>query len=343
MLTRPGRMSASVGEDERDRWLTIELRQLAALATVAREASFTGAADSLGYVESAIGRQIVQLERTVGRRLVERSGRRRSLSLTEAGAVLLDHFEQILAQLRLAKDEIDAVTRPEGQPINVGMAAIFGTWLPATLLVEILPEAGSETWRDLRRGSSAQLLDAVADGTLDAAFVELPIASGPFFALELLREPCVLVVPPGARAGGETPLRQRSLVSIDDCKATEALLRRRRSTGEPVAVLHTAESPASALPIVRSGAAAAVMTRRDLPASAPPLATIALPGVPDRVLALAWHRNRDTCPQLAALRATARRAFDGAAPRRRQSGAEGGREGSQTGRRLSRMSPTGAS
>ena len=132
--------------------------------------------------------------------------------------------------------------------------------------------------------------------------------------MELLREPCVLVAPPGPRdprQSVETALRRWGLVAIRDCQATEALIRRRGSADDPVEVFHTADSPASALPFVRSGVAAAVMTRRDLPASGPPLATIALPGVPDRVLGLAWHRDRDSCPRLAALRATARRAFDG--------------------------------
>ena len=295
----------------RDQWLAIELRHLAALATVAREASFSGAADSLGYVQSAISQQIAYLERIVGRQLVQRSGRPRSVSLTEAGAVLLDHVEQILGQLRLAKDEIDAITHEEAQPIRFGVAAIFGTWLPSTLLDDMLPDAG-EPWGLLDRGPSAQLLGAVADGKLDAAFVELPIASGPFFAMELLREPCVLVVPPGPRdrrQSVEAALRRWPLVAIKDCRATEALLRCCH-IDEPVEMFHTAGSAASALPFVRSSVAAAVMTRRDLPASGPPLATIPLSGVPDRILGLAWHRDRDSCPQLAALRAVARRAFE---------------------------------
>lgn len=294
----------------RDPWLVLEMRHLAALATVAREGSFSGAADRLGYVQSAVSQQIAYLERIVGRRLVDRSGRPRSVRLTAAGAVLLEHIEQILEQLSLAKAEIDAVKREREELASFGMAAIFGTWLPATLLAEILPEAGGDGWSRLDRGSSSSLLDAVAAGALDAAFVELPIASGPFFAMELLREPCVLVLPAAAAPAGEEEeiegaLRRWPLVEIEGCGATRALVDRFAGVGE---VLHAADSPASALPFVRAGAAVAVMTMRDIP-PADGLATLPLDGVPPRTLGLAWHRDRDGSLALAGLREAARRAF----------------------------------
>jgi DNA-binding transcriptional LysR family regulator len=301
-------MSAHGGR-ERDPWLAIEMRHLAALATVAREASFSGAADSLGYVQSAISQQIAYLERTVGHRLVDRSSRPRSVTLTDAGEVLLDHAEQILGRLRRTKEEIDALTRDADRAAKVGIAAVFGTWLPAALLAELLPAAGGAGRSRLDRGSSCRLLAAVAAGRLDAAFVELPIAAGPFSAIELLRAPCVVVVPTEARphdASVEAALRRWSLVVVDDCRATQAVLDR---FGGDLEVRHTAETPASALPFVRARVGAAVMTRHDLPPRDESVTALPLPSVPDRVLGLAWHRERDGCRQVVALRAAARRAF----------------------------------
>jgi DNA-binding transcriptional LysR family regulator len=298
---------------ERDRWLAIEMRHLAALATVSSEASFSGAADSLGYVQSAISQQIAYLERVVGRRLVERSGRRRSVTLTEAGAVLLDHIEQILEQLRFAKGEVDAVTRCADAPVSFGMSAIFGTWLPPVVLRACFPDAGAAAWGRIDRGPSSQLLEEVAAGHLDAAFVELPIASGPFFAMELLREPYVLVFPAEGAVGDdsvESVLGSWPIVAVDDCRATQSLQMLSAAGSQTLRTAHAVDSPGSALSFVRSRVAAAVMTCSDVPAEDASLATVDLPGVPDRVLGLAWHRDQDDSPVIEALRAAARRAFE---------------------------------
>ena len=68
-----------------DRWMGVEMRHLAALEAVAAAGSFHGAADRLGYTQSAISQQVAALERIVGQRLVERPGGPRPVRLTAAG------------------------------------------------------------------------------------------------------------------------------------------------------------------------------------------------------------------------------------------------------------------
>jgi DNA-binding transcriptional LysR family regulator len=291
-------MSGRANRGERDLWLAIQMRHLAALAAVNQEASFHRAAGRLGYGQSAISRQIAYLERVTGHRLVERSAR--PVALTEAGAALMEGIEPILGELRRAKAEIDAIGA-NPVPDGIGVATIFGGWLPATLLPAILPAALEAAWDRLVLAPSARLLEAVAAGRLDAAFVEPPIPVGPFRVVELVHEPCVLVMPRPAATVAKA-LEQWPLVAIESCRATQSLLAGRCAG-------HVADSPGAALVLVRAGVAAAVMTSRDLSPSDAALHTLPAAGVPARELALAWHRDSDDCPAVAALRSAALRVF----------------------------------
>src|SRR4051794_2621662 len=185
---------ASQDTADRDRWVNIELRHLAALATVAEEASFSGAADRLGYVQSAVSQQISSLERIVGERIVERSARPRSVAVTDAGRVLLAHVDDILEQLRLAKAEVDALSEHPEHMVSFGVGTLFGSWLEAAVVGSLLTGDGGAAWEAVTRAADTELLHRVETGALDAAFVSLPIASGPFYALELTQTPCVLAV-----------------------------------------------------------------------------------------------------------------------------------------------------
>ena len=67
-------------------WHGVELRHLIALRAVAAERSFSAAARSLGYTQSAVSGQILALERLIGARLFVRVRGTRPLELTRRGA-----------------------------------------------------------------------------------------------------------------------------------------------------------------------------------------------------------------------------------------------------------------
>src|SRR5205085_9103995 len=177
-----------------DQWLGIELRHLAALEAVAREGSFRRAATSLGYVQSAISQQIAALERAVGQRLVERSRGGGRLRLTEAGELVLQHSDAILARLKAAQADVAALAEGQSRALRVGITQSVG--------VRILPElmrrfAGA--WPDVRlrpveAAHDLPLYEAVERGDVDLSFVELPPPAGPFELTELMADPFMLVV-----------------------------------------------------------------------------------------------------------------------------------------------------
>jgi DNA-binding transcriptional LysR family regulator len=72
----------------------MDINQLEVLATVAREKSFSRAAEVLHRTQPAISQAIRRLEQDVGERLFDRSSK--DGTLTFAGEVLLDHARQML-------------------------------------------------------------------------------------------------------------------------------------------------------------------------------------------------------------------------------------------------------
>ena len=81
----------------------MDTRQLAALCAVVERKSFSRAAEQLGVSQPAISLQIAALEKRVGRRLIDRSGRR--VEPTEAGQVLYRRAQRMLAlEERLFED-----------------------------------------------------------------------------------------------------------------------------------------------------------------------------------------------------------------------------------------------
>jgi DNA-binding transcriptional LysR family regulator len=85
-------------------WLGVEPRHLEGVVAVSREGSFRRAAQRLGLAQSALSERIAQLEQLLGARLVKRSRGRAHVAFTDAGTTLVEHAEDILAELDAAAD-----------------------------------------------------------------------------------------------------------------------------------------------------------------------------------------------------------------------------------------------
>jgi molybdate transport repressor ModE-like protein len=88
--------------------MDLDPRRLAVLAAIARRGTLAGAAAALHVTPSAVSQQLAQLERAVGRPLVDRSGRR--AMLTAAGRVLAARAEAIERELAEAERELAAMS-----------------------------------------------------------------------------------------------------------------------------------------------------------------------------------------------------------------------------------------
>jgi DNA-binding transcriptional LysR family regulator len=190
----------------RDPWMAIELRHMAALEALAKERSFRGAADELGYVQSAVSQQLFALERIIGARLVDRERGHKPVSLTAAGELLLEHIDAITGRLGLAHAELNALSDGRAGVLRVGIHRDAGpSVLPSITraMARQWPEIGLEL---TELASDAESLRALEVGSLDACFM-LSAPSGTSLQGEgVLRDRFVLLVPAESPLASASPL-----------------------------------------------------------------------------------------------------------------------------------------
>ena len=99
----------------------LDSRRLRVLCEVARQGSFSAAAESLGYTQPAVSRQIATLEAEVGATLIRRVPK--GAVLTDAGMLLVDRAENILARLDDVENELRALAGLQGGRLRMATFA----------------------------------------------------------------------------------------------------------------------------------------------------------------------------------------------------------------------------
>jgi molybdate transport repressor ModE-like protein len=112
----------------------LDLKRLRVLTEVARQGSFSAAAEALYLSQSAVSQQVATLEREVGMPLLERT--RKGPRLNGAGKTLVYHADAALARLEEAEHELKAIAGLEGGELRISSFASAS----ATLLTDALRE-----------------------------------------------------------------------------------------------------------------------------------------------------------------------------------------------------------
>nr|WP_246100995.1 LysR family transcriptional regulator [Streptomyces cyaneus] len=142
---------------------------LRAFLEVARHGSFTGAARTLGWTQSAVSRQISTLEGALGGApLFDRLPR--GVRLTEAGRILVPHAEAVAESLHDAVRELTALREVSGGRLRFGAFATADAGLvPQALAVFRTRHSRVHVTRE--EGLTPVLLERLTAGHLDLAVV----------------------------------------------------------------------------------------------------------------------------------------------------------------------------
>ena len=170
----------------------MELRHLRYFVAVARQGSFTRAAESLHMAQPPLSRQIQQFEEELGVLLIERGSR--PMRLTEAGRLVLDQAVGVLERV----DEMRAMARRlrdvDGRRFSIGfvVSTLYGH-LPA--VIRRYRAARPDVELTLLEMTTLEQIAALKEGRIDVGFGRIPV-DDPAVRRHLLRnERLVAAVP----------------------------------------------------------------------------------------------------------------------------------------------------
>jgi DNA-binding transcriptional LysR family regulator len=185
----------------------MDTRQLAAFCAVVERRSFSQAAERLGVTQPAVSLQVRSLEKRLGRRLLDRSGRR--VEPTEAGLRLYKSAQRLLAfEEQILADLAEEAEGPLRGTLELGASTGPGGIVLALLLCEF-QQRNPDVHVALSVFDTQRVVELVADrelelGVVGAARRHRGVVFEPFFEDEV-----ILICPPGHELAGRT-------VTVDD-------------------------------------------------------------------------------------------------------------------------------
>jgi DNA-binding transcriptional LysR family regulator len=200
----------------------LDLTRLRVLAAVARTGSVTAAARELHYAQPSVSHHLARLETEAGLPLLQRVGR--GVRLTEAGRLLADRAEEIIARVEGAQRELDALAGLRaGRARLAAFPSALATIVPTA--VTLLRDAHPGVGVGLVEAEPPEAVAALRAGEVDVALIfehaDAPQARSvddlsPFHVTRVLDDDVHLITPrtsPDVVQGGDAP-RARATGSV---------------------------------------------------------------------------------------------------------------------------------
>ena len=174
----------------------VNLDQLRIFQAVAQSRSFTRAAAMVHLTQPGISKHIKQMEEYFGVPLFDRSGRK--ATLTEAGAILFEATQGIMAIVDVAEQRIDDLKGLRGGRLRLGSSFPIGVYILPRVLAEFrrqYPAVEVALEISLSEAIEAKLLA----NELDLGLVSHGTRNPRLVAQAFMSDELVVIVPPGHR------------------------------------------------------------------------------------------------------------------------------------------------
>ena len=285
----------------------LDVRRLRLLRDLAHLGTIAAVAQAHTYTPSAVSQQLAALEREAGVPLLERSGRR--VTLTPAAAVLVQHAEAVLAALERATAAVTAARTGLSGALRVGaFPTAVRTLLPAALVALGRDHPGLDLM--VTELDPVAVPDALRDRRLDVALVHdydvVPVEPDPALdAVPLLDEAVFLAIPAaadGEATPGVDPVRAAWhaawIVGSPGTLCHTVAMRTCRAAGFTPRVRHHADDFTTVLALVAAGQGVSLVPQ--LAVAQPPAGVQLIPLGIRRRTRIAYRQGAAAHPAVAA-------------------------------------------
>lgn len=185
----------------------LTLRQLECFSAVAKDLSFTRAAEALHLTQPAVSMQVRQLEQQTGVAVTEQIGKQ--VHLTEAGEEVLRYAKSILQQMDELDDVLSKLKGLSGGELRIAAISSANYFAPKLLGVfhQRFPDVGVSM--DVTRQRS--VLKQVADNEVDMAIMGQPPEGIGVDAIPFMDNPLVIIAPPEHRLAQMKVVTQKQM------------------------------------------------------------------------------------------------------------------------------------
>ncbi|MCU7838225.1 MAG: LysR family transcriptional regulator [Candidatus Thiodiazotropha sp. (ex Troendleina suluensis)] len=149
----------------------ISLKQIHYALAVERHLHFKRAAEECNISQSALSTALSEMEKQLGFLVFERDNRK--VLVTPIGRQMLDRAQSIELQMEDLKKLSDSQRKPLSTPLTLGVIPTIGPYLLPRVL-PALQDQYPHLQLDILEDQSAEILDQLRRGALDAAIIALP-------------------------------------------------------------------------------------------------------------------------------------------------------------------------
>lgn len=180
----------------------MDFHQLRIFIEVARQKSFSRAAENIFLTQPTVSAHIKALEEEVGAPLLDRS--QRELRLTGAGKVLFRYARQLLGIKEKALSAIEQEYRMIKGHLEIASSSVPGAYILPELMKGFLEKYPGVTFAVMLR-DTRQVYESIREYTYDLGFVGEPVHPNELEQIRLLKDELVLVAAPDTSLPGEEP------------------------------------------------------------------------------------------------------------------------------------------